>query len=612
MFLVKSRDLYMKDEELYQIDVAFNVEDKNFDKGYYLVTSRINLLAEDNFDFSFEEKIKIQKEYSNAQIQLLYKQDYEDSETLENCLSMKESAINLLIEESKGFARESLEITDSCTANYSSNVVIKNPKQSLVAIEKMAREYYHKFEGLSFDEFDNSNDNDKKQDYNKKKDSNNNYFVPVDVSDFKFSDVAGLHEVKEELEQVVDYIKNPAKYKAMGAELQKGILLYGPPGTGKTLLAKALAGETNSKFFQISGSEFVEKYVGVGAKRVRELFKTAKKEAPSIIFIDEIDAIGSTRSSEKEGEHNKTLNQLLVELDGFNKTDDVVVLAATNRLDSLDNALTRAGRLGEHLYVGNPDFETRIELFEIHTSNKPIDPLIDLSLFAKKTHGFNGADIKSICNNAALFAIKEDSYIIYDKHFEKAFDKVVIGLHSKTKKMIDSEKKIVAYHEAGHALLNNLLSLDTVEKVSILPRGEALGLVYKLPNTDKYLYTKKQLEDNIKILLAGRVSEEIFFNEITNGASSDLEKASSIALNMAGKYGMFSNNSLLVVKESKISSGVKDRASLILEECYNECKTIIENNREVVETIASKLLEVEEINGEELNNLIEEYKVKSI
>lgn len=614
MFLVKTRDFYIKDGQIFQIDVSFNKDDSNYEKGYYLVISEVNLLSSNNKESIHRDDIKIQKKYSEAILQLLKETDEESTDILENCIEMKESAINAIVETSEIFIRKNMILSGECLANYSINSSIKNPKETLDIIESLAKQYGIEIKSkMSYlsdmvtsknttSENTTSENTTNKND--KKKIFSDSYFKPVDVSEFKFDNVAGLQEVKEELEIAVDYIKNPQKYREMGAELQKGILLYGPPGTGKTLLAKALAGETNSNFFQVSGSEFVEKYVGVGAKRVRELFETAKKETPSIIFIDEIDAIGSARNSEKEGEHNKTLNQLLVELDGFKKNEDVLVLAATNRLDTLDNALIRAGRLGEHLYVGNPDFQTRKELFSIHTANKPVDPAVDLEIFAKKTHGFNGADIKSICNNAALFAIKDKCSVINAKHFEQAFDKTIIGLRCKTKKMIDSEKKIVAYHEAGHALLNSLLSLDKVEKVSILPRGESLGLVYKLPNEDNYLYTKKQLRDKIKICLAGRVSEEVFFNEITNGASNDLEKASSIALKMVRSYGMDHTNNLLTVNENKVSKDSKDRASLILNDCYNECKKIIKDNKHIVEAIAVKLLEVEEINGDELDEII--------
>lgn len=601
MFLVKSRDYYITDGNLFQIDVSFNSNDENYKKGYYIVISEVVIFKPNKKKNDMDFDVQVEKKYKESKMQLLSEQEEECEDVLSNCITMKESALNNIIDNSKTFARKPMILEDNTKANYSVDAIMTKPKTTL----KILNELIETFVDLNNDETDDFTEQlDTKKERKNKNNSKKGYFKPINTSDFTFNNVAGLKEVKEELEQIVDFIKNPQKYNAMGAELPKGILLYGPPGTGKTLLAKALAGETNSKFFQVSGSEFVEKYVGVGAKRVRELFNTAKKEAPSIIFIDEIDAIGSSRNPDRDGEHNKTLNQLLVELDGFKDCSNVLVLAATNRIDSLDTALIRAGRLGEHLYIGNPDYESRKELFKIHTSNKPLDDELDLDSFAKKTHSFNGADIKSICNNAALFAIKDNADKININHFEKALDKVVVGLHSKTKKMIDEERKIVAYHEAGHALANYKLSSDKIEKISILPRGNSLGLVYKLPNEDRYLYTKQQFEDKIKILLAGRVAEEIFFKDVTNGASDDLKKASKIALRMVREYGMDTTNSLLTINDEKISTDNKDRAEIILQKCYKECKEFLESNQDIVEAIALKLLEVEEIGADIIKEII--------
>ena len=347
-----------------------------------------------------------------------------------------------------------------------------------------------------------------------------------------FIDVAGLDEVKEELFEIVDFMKNPDKYKKMGAKIPKGVLFYGPPGTGKTLLASAVAGETNSSFFNVTGSEFVEKYVGVGAKRVRTLFEKARKEAPSIIFIDEIDAIGAKRHLESNNEKDQTLNQLLVEMDGFNKDSNVIIVGATNRLDLLDEALLRPGRFDRHIHIGSPNFHTRHEILKVHTNNKPLDPSVDLELLAKKTHGFNGAHLSNIANEAAIFAVRDNSPIITAVHFDKALERVIAGLESKNSTLIEKEKEIVSYHEAGHALVSNILGICPIQKISIVPRGEALGYVLQLPDEDRYIYTKEELIGKIKILLAGKASEEVIFNHQSTGAKDDLKKVTDIANQM--------------------------------------------------------------------------------
>lgn len=627
MFLVKNRDFYIQDENIFQLDISFNSEDDNcYTKGYYLIASEVNLIKKS------KTEIHVQKMYSKRRMIKLKESNEECSEILSQCLEEKENFLTQASAKCDVFFKENVILKDDCTANYSVNAIIKNPDETLKIInslrDKAAVEASKQSKNTNAKKKENieakkqkaineiiKKEGNSNSSVSSDDDNSNSYFKPVNVTNFTFDSVAGLHEVKEELKQVVDYVKHSEKYKAMGAQMQKGILFYGPPGTGKTLLAKALAGETNSKFFEVNGCEFVEKYVGVGAKRVRELFEVARREAPSIIFIDEIDAIGATRNPEREGEHNKTLNQLLVEMDGFEENDNVLVIAATNRLDILDSALTRAGRLGEHLYIGNPDYETRKEMFKIHTSNKPLNIDVNLDSFARRTHGFNGADIKNICNNAALFAIRDDADDIKPTHFEKAFDKVIVGLHSKTKKMIEEERTIVAYHEAGHAFFNSKLSSETVEKVSILPTGKALGFVYHLPTEDRYLSSRKQLEDRIQILLAGRAAEEIFIGDVTNGSSDDLKKASSIALRMVREYAMDkSSNSLLVSDTAKISEDDKKKATAILNECYDKCKKLIKNNQETIRAIAQRLLDVEEINGEELNEIISnnESKLKFI
>lgn len=434
-------------------------------------------------------------------------------------------------------------------------------------------------------------------------------FTPENKIEVKFSDVAGLKEVKEELNEIVDYVKNKEKYDKMGAKLPKGILFYGPPGTGKTLFAKALAGETKSTFFNISGSEFTEKYVGVGAKRVRKLFEKARKQAPSIIFIDEIDAIGGKRTPDTNSEKDQTLNQLLVEMDGFQKSSNIIVIGATNRIELLDDALKRAGRFDRHIYIGNPDLESRKELFEIHTANKPLDDSVDLNSLAKKTHGFNGADIESIANESALLAIREGKDTISQENLEDALEKVIGGLKSKSKKMREKEKQIVSYHEAGHAMVGMLLGVNKIQKISIIPHGQALGFVINLPDEDSYLNTKEDLENEIKMLLAGRIAEEVKFGYYSTGASNDLKKATKIATGMVCNYGMGLKTGLMardVYSSEKLTDIEREAINSILEEAYEETKVLLEENMDRLVKMAEYLYENEEMDAEDIEELFEE------
>ena len=421
-----------------------------------------------------------------------------------------------------------------------------------------------------------------------------------------FVDVAGLDEVKEELFEIVDFMKNPDKYKKMGAKIPKGVLFYGPPGTGKTLLASAVAGETNSSFFNVTGSEFVEKYVGVGAKRVRTLFEKARKEAPSIIFIDEIDAIGAKRHLESNNEKDQTLNQLLVEMDGFNKDSNVIIVGATNRLDLLDEALLRPGRFDRHIHIGSPNFHTRHEILKVHTNNKPLDPSVDLEILAKKTHGFNGAHLSNIANEAAIFAVRDNSPIITAVHFDKALERVVAGLESKNSTLIEKEKEIVSYHEAGHALVSNILGICPIQKISIVPRGEALGYVLQLPDEDRYIYTKEELIGKIKILLAGKASEEIIFNHQSTGAKDDLKKVTDIANQMVCEYGMSSLGFMTIDGNVKtfLSEQVQKEANDIVQNCYNDTLDLLRNNLNDLHIVSKHLFEKETMTHEELKSLI--------
>ena len=422
-----------------------------------------------------------------------------------------------------------------------------------------------------------------------------------------FRDVAGLDEVKEELFEVVDFMKYPDKYIKMGAKIPKGILFYGPPGTGKTLLASAVAGETDSSFFNVTGSEFVEKYVGVGAKRVRTLFEKARKEAPSIIFIDEIDAIGARRHSESNNEKDQTLNQLLVEMDGFNKDDNIIIVGATNRLDLLDEALLRPGRFDRHIRINSPNYNSRYEILKVHTKNKPLHKEVDLKLLARKTHGFNGAHLANIANEAAIFAVRDNSDEITTYHFDKALERVIAGIEQKSSVLIEKEKKIVSYHEAGHAIVSNIINICPIQKISIVPRGEALGYVLQLPDEDRYIYTKEELIGKIKVLLAGKAAEEIIFNHLSTGAKDDLKKVTDIVDQMVCEYGMSKLGFMTIEGNSKsfMSQQVQKEANQIVEHCYKETLKLIKENINDLHLVANYLHDKETMTLEELQSLIQ-------
>lgn len=422
-----------------------------------------------------------------------------------------------------------------------------------------------------------------------------------------FRDVAGLDEVKEELFEVVDFMKSPDKYIKMGAKIPKGILFYGPPGTGKTLLASAVAGETDSSFFNVTGSEFVEKYVGVGAKRVRTLFEKARKEAPSIIFIDEIDAIGARRHSESNNEKDQTLNQLLVEMDGFNKDDNIIIVGATNRLDLLDEALLRPGRFDRHIRINSPNYNSRYEILKVHTNNKPLHKEVDLKLLARKTHGFNGAHLANIANEAAIFAVRDNSNEITSYHFDKALERVIAGIEQKNSVLIAKEKKIVSYHEAGHAIVSNIVNICPIQKISIVPRGEALGYVLQLPDEDRYIYTKEELIGKIKILLAGKAAEEIIFNHLSTGAKDDLKKVTDIADQMVCEYGMSKLGFMTIDGNSKsfMSQQVQKEANAIVADCYKETLKLLKENINDLHIVANYLHDKETMTLEELQSLIQ-------
>ncbi|MBZ2175939.1 AAA family ATPase [Schnuerera sp. xch1] len=428
--------------------------------------------------------------------------------------------------------------------------------------------------------------------------------------DVSFKDVAGLEEIKDELQETIDFINNSSKYTKMGAHIPKGILFYGPPGTGKTLLAKAVAGETNSNFHYASGSEFVEKYVGVGAKRVRTLFEKAKKDTPSIIFIDEIDAIGTKRNLESNNEKDQTLNQLLVEMDGFNTDDTVVVIGATNRLDLLDEALLRPGRFDRHIYIGNPNMNARQQILEVHTRNKPLDKSMNIKDIAKKTHGLSGAELANIANEAAIIAVRNKETKLTLKHFDLAIERVVAGLEVKNPTVLLKEKKTVSIHEAGHAIVCKILNVDMVQKISIVPRGHALGYVLKFPEEDRYLLSEQELMNKISGLLAGRAAENLVFKEVTTGAKDDLDKATNIAREMVCAYGM-SGLGLMAVDEHYIKYNydiVRNEIKQILDKGYQRATKIIKENHELLHHISNVLMEKETIDSDELKRIFDLYE----
>lgn len=431
-------------------------------------------------------------------------------------------------------------------------------------------------------------------------------------SNVSFKDVAGLEEVKEELEEVIAFFSKSDKFNKMGAKIPNGILFYGPPGTGKTLLAKAVAGEVKSNFIYASGSEFVEKYVGIGAKRVRTLFERARKNSPTIIFIDEVDAIGARRNSDSNNEKDQTLNQLLIEMDGFTKDDHVVVIGATNRLDLLDEALLRPGRFDRHIYVGNPNMHSRVKILNVHTKNKPLDSNVNIDDLAKKTHGFSSAQLANIVNEAAILAVRRNKNSIDSRDFNCAIERVVAGLELKNHSVLDKERAIVAHHEAGHALVGKLLNVDIIQKISIVPRGKALGYVLKLPDEERYLLTEQELLNRIKVLLGGRVAEKVMFDEVTTGAQDDLKKATDIAYQMVCNYGM-SPIGNIAIKDEFIKYSFKEvdsEAKNIIDSCFEETLDIISKNKDLLSFVADHLIKNEFLTGDDFDNLVEDYNNK--
>lgn len=448
----------------------------------------------------------------------------------------------------------------------------------------------------------------------------------VEESKATFKDVAGLTEEKEEVQELIDFLKNPKKFTNMGARIPKGVLLVGPPGTGKTLLARAVAGEAKVPFYYISGSDFVELFVGIGASRVRDMFKQAKMNAPCLIFIDEIDAVGRQRGTGLGGGHDEreqTLNQLLTEMDGFGANEGIIIIAATNRPDVLDPALLRPGRFDRQVTVNLPDKNARIEILKVHAKNKVLDKNITLEYLAKRTPGFSGADLENLLNEAALLAVRRNKKAITMAEIDEATDRVLMGPAKVTKKYTEREKKLVAYHEAGHAVMGlKLDGANEVQKITIIPRGNAGGYTMMTPKEEAFNYTKKELLESICGLLGGRVAEEVTFNEVTTGAYDDFKKATKIARSMVTEYGM-SNLGPMMLEEKDgntflgrdytknrnvsdtVAHEIDEEMRSIINNCYEKTRQILTDNKDLLKLIANTLLEEETITKEQIDYLVE-------
>ena len=441
-----------------------------------------------------------------------------------------------------------------------------------------------------------------------------------------FKDVAGAEEAKQELEEVVEFLKHPQKYNDLGAKIPKGVLLYGPPGTGKTLLAKAVAGEAGVPFFSISGSDFVEMFVGVGASRVRDLFDQAKKSAPCIVFIDEIDAVGRQRGAGLGGGHDEreqTLNQLLVEMDGFSANEGIIMIAATNRPDILDPALLRPGRFDRQIVVDRPDIKGRTEILKVHVKGKPIGPDVNLDVIAQRTPGFTGADLSNLVNEAALLAARKDKKAINMPEMEEAAERVIMGPERKSRVISDKEKRLTAYHEGGHTIVGMLLEhTDPVHKVTIIPRGRAGGYTLSLPKEDKYYATRSEMLDELKVLLGGRVAEALVLKEISSGASNDLQRATQLARQMICEYGMSENigpvtfghrqDQVFLGRDiardkdysEEVAAEIDKEVRSFMEDAYAATEKLLSDNIDKLHVIAKALMEKETLEEEEINQLV--------
>ncbi|QHQ40894.1 ATP-dependent zinc metalloprotease FtsH [Microbulbifer hydrolyticus] len=444
-----------------------------------------------------------------------------------------------------------------------------------------------------------------------------------------FADVAGVDEAKEDVQELVEFLRDPSKFQRLGGSIPRGVLMAGPPGTGKTLLAKAIAGEAKVPFFSISGSDFVEMFVGVGASRVRDMFEQAKKQAPCIIFIDEIDAVGRHRGAGVGGGHDEreqTLNQLLVEMDGFEGNEGVIVIAATNRPDVLDNALLRPGRFDRQVFVGLPDIRGREQILKVHMRKVPLDERVDPQTIARGTPGFSGADLANLVNEAALFAARANRRMVTMDEFERARDKIMMGAERKSMVMNEKEKTNTAYHEAGHAIIGRLVpEHDPVHKVTIIPRGRALGVTQFLPEEDKYSLSKRALESQLCSLFGGRIAEEMTLGAdgVTTGASNDIERATDIARNMVTKWGLSEKLGPLHYGEDetgqpghgnpisgKTSNEIDEEVRRIIDSCYERANKLLEENRDILEAMKDALMEYETLDAEQVDDLMARRKVR--
>jgi cell division protease FtsH len=434
--------------------------------------------------------------------------------------------------------------------------------------------------------------------------------TPRSKSAITFDDVAGVDETKDELQEVVQFLSDPKRFKRLGAKVPKGILLHGPPGTGKTLLAKAVAHESGASFFSQSASSFIEMFAGLGAARIRRLFKEARENAPAIVFIDELDAVGAHRGSDISGERDQTLNQLLVEMDGFDARDDVVVMAASNLLEKLDKALLRPGRFDRQVFVPPPDMRGRVRILEVHTASKPLGQDVDLERVARHASGLTGADLANLANEAAILAGRHEREFIVQADFDDAFERVVAGLQSR-KVITDQEKRVVAWHEAGHAIVSELLpNVDKVQKVSIVPRGKALGYTLNLPQEDRYLKSREELIDYMKMLLAGRVAEQITFGRVTTGAADDLKRVTAIARSMVYEYAMGTQirSHQVPGDDYTVSEALRqtrdEEVQAISEEAYRGAHRLLTDHRDLLDQVAERLLDHESIEREEIVELM--------
>jgi len=433
-----------------------------------------------------------------------------------------------------------------------------------------------------------------------------------------WADVAGLEEAKQELNEVVDFLRDPRRFERLGARVPKGILLHGPPGTGKTLLAKAIAGEAGASFYMQSASAFIEMFAGLGAARIRKLFEEARRNAPAIVFIDELDAVGASRTGHGfNREQDQTLNQLLVELDGFEERDQVVVMGASNRLQDLDSALLRPGRFDRQVLIDAPDLVGREEILAVHTRGKPLAADVDVKLIARQTSGLTGAELENIANEAAIFAGREKQQFVHQEHFEAAMERVVAGLQ-KRRVVTEKEKRILAYHEGGHALMSHLVGdLIPVQKVTIISRGQALGYTLNLPSEERYLHTTEEFQDLLKIYLAGRAAEQVVFGRVTNGAANDLEKVTALARAMVFEYGMSTVVSSRTMRAdnyalSEETKRVRDQQQAQLTDAaYEDAQRLLRKHRPALDRVANALLEKETLDREELDALLSDVEPDS-